>query len=144
VKEGEELVLFRAGGAGYALEIRAVREIKKVSGYTAVRHAPASVIGVINLRGRIVTLLDTGRILGDGAWAPAFPLTVLFVADGEEWVGLAVDEVLDTVAVQAGDVLPLPANIPAARRKYLRGIYRRGDGTAALLDGAAVSMPENP
>lgn len=137
-----ELVVFRAGGTRYGLDIRDVREIKKVPGRTVVRHAPAFVLGVVNLRGRIVTLLDIGRILGMEAPAPVFPLTALFLPDGDELVGLAVDEVQDTVPADPGAVLPLPGNLPAAQRRFFRGIIAHGGGIVTLLDRGALLSSE--
>lgn len=138
MKEAEELVLFRAGDARYALDIREVREIKKVPGYTLVRHAPAFVLGVINLRGRIVTLVDIGRLLGGAPAATAFPLTVIFAMDGDELVGLAVDEVQDTAPAGEDALFPLPGNIPPARRKYARALLEREDGIVTWLDCGAL------
>jgi purine-binding chemotaxis protein CheW len=143
VNKAEELVLFRAGGARYALGIREVREIKKVPGYTLVRHAPAFVLGVINLRGRIVTLVDLSRLLGGSAAAPAFPLTVLFALDGEELVGLAVDEVDDTVLAPSEALFPLPGNVPPARRKVSRALYQRDGEIVTWLDCGALLAQES-
>jgi purine-binding chemotaxis protein CheW len=129
-----ELVLFRAGGALYAMDILEVMEIKRIAGRTKVRHAPPCVLGVVNLRGQIVTLIDIAALLGQGAPADAGSPHIVFVMNGGELVGLAVDEVRDAVLADGDAILPIPGNVPPSLRKFFRGIYPSEDGPAALLD----------
>ena len=132
------LSTFFVGDSLCALDAAAVQEVIRVDSLTRIRNAPERVAGVINLRGRIVTLLDLGIILGFG---PA-PLTnesrVFVIEDRNEFLGLIVDKVGEVAEMPPGRVDSLPVNMPAARARCFRGVYRCGGKVIALLNPGEV------
>jgi purine-binding chemotaxis protein CheW len=121
-----------------ALDASGVQEVIRVGPVTPVRHAPAGVAGVINLRGKIVTLLDLGRILGFGKTAVTRETRIFIIEDRNEFLGVLVDRVGDVVEVEAGREEPLPANIPAAQARFFKGLCRPAGQVIAILNPAEV------
>lgn len=115
-----------------------MREIIPARRATRLPGAPAYVLGLINLRGTVVTVIDLVKRLG-GGWADAREGSIILVAFGKGSVGLAVDEVRDVQAVVAQRVetagVSMVDGLPAA---IVRGLARTPDGLVTLLDVRAV------
>lgn len=134
---GRRLVLFRACDEWFALRIEEVREIQPLGRVTRVPNAPPEVLGIMNLRGRVLTLYDLGLCLAAdggarGGGAPA-SVVVLDLHDPELEVGIAVQAIAQVKEVPARD---LEAAAGA------RGIDSRGGSLSALLevDGRVVGL----
>ncbi len=95
-------LVFRAGGRVYACDLTAVREVAPLPRLTRVPGAPPDVIGLINLRGVIVTVIDAGALLHSRPIQRAGAM-VLVVDHGPRGVGLAVECVTDVRAVRADE-----------------------------------------
>jgi purine-binding chemotaxis protein CheW len=132
------LATFRVSDAWYALEADVVLEVIRVSSVTAVAHAPAEVVGVINLRGRIVTLLDVGLLLGVGASTIGRSSRILVAEDHGEYIGLLSDQVGDVRDVAVSSMQPPPANMPEGQVRYCKGVYRAGSRVISLLDARSL------
>jgi purine-binding chemotaxis protein CheW len=138
------LATFRVSDAWYALEADVVLEVIRVTSITAVAHAPAEVVGVINLRGRIVTLLDVGLLLGVGTSTTGRTSRILVVEDHGEYIGLLSDQVGDVRDVAVSSLQPPPANMPEGQVRYCKGVYRSGSRVISLLDARSlVSVSES-
>jgi purine-binding chemotaxis protein CheW len=129
---------FRLRDAYYALDAEVVVEVIRVGEITPVAHAPLQVIGVINLRGRIVTLIDMGVSLGLAPAVQTAMSRILIVEDAGEFTGLLADEVSDVTDVSSDEIQPTPANIPLERLRYCHGVFRRSDRVVLLLDGKGL------
>lgn len=110
-QEGGQLLLFDLAGQVYACEVAPVREIVQFRRATRLPGAPAHVLGLINLRGSIVTVLDLGRRLGvtDSARERG---SVILVESGQKVVGLAVDSVRDVHLAGDAQFEPPLASMP--------------------------------
>jgi len=117
-----------------ALDAASVQEVIRLGPVTSVRHAPAEVLGIVNLRGRIVTILDIGLKLGFGPATPGPETRVFIIEDGNEFIGLLVDRVGEVVEVERDALEPLPANISHAHGRYFKGVHRAGRQVVALVD----------
>ena len=135
---GTRCLLFAAGGRLFGCEIAVVREIVPARRATRLPGAPEYVLGLINLRGTVVTVIDLVRRLG-GESADARDGSIILVVYGKGSVGLAVDEVRDVqslvtqrVETTSGNA---PEGVPAA---IVRGLARTPEGLVTLLDVRAV------
>jgi purine-binding chemotaxis protein CheW len=117
-----------------ALDAAGVQEVIRLGAVTPVRHASDEVAGVINLRGKIVTLLDIGMILGLGRAPASRDSRVFIVEDRTEFLGLLVDRVGEVLEVEPDLEEPLPVNIPAARARFFSGVYRADGHVIAVLN----------
>jgi purine-binding chemotaxis protein CheW len=133
---------FYLRGSLCALDASLVEEVVRLRRTTPVPHAPQYLLGVMNLRGKIVSVIDLGRKLELGAADPSDESRVYIVRDRSELVGLLVDRAADVIELDAAGLEPPPANVPGVEGRFLRGIGRSGGRLAALLDPAAVLSDE--
>lgn len=132
------LATFHVREALYALDAAGVQEVIRVDSVTPVGHAPEAVAGVMNLRGKIVTLLDLGIVLGFGKSPVTADSRVFIVEDRNEFLGILVDKVGEVIESEPAHADSLPVNIPAAQARYFRGISRAGGRVIALLNPREV------
>ncbi len=132
------LATFYVRGALFALDAAGVQEVIRLASVTPVRHAADEVVGVINLRGRIVTLLDPGMILGLGTTPATRESRVFIVEDRNEFLGLLVDRVGEVIEVASDREETLPVNIPASQARFFRGVYRADGRVITLLNPATL------
>ena len=133
---------FALGDAVFGIDALQVQEVARVCDITPVHYAPPDVVGIRNLRGRIVTVIDLRSRLGLGS-VVASPENRILIVDGQgEPMGLLVDSVADTVETRADELTPAPPHVHGVQSRKLRGICR-GDGRlVALLDLGPVLQPE--
>jgi purine-binding chemotaxis protein CheW len=122
-------LLFRVGDRVYGCDITSVREIVPFRPATRLPGAPPFVLGLINLRGILTTVLDLGAWL-DAGRAPAQEGSIVLVDDGRRQVGLAVDEMLDV----QGIVPEALGDAASGRGGVLKGVGRMDDTVVILLD----------
>lgn len=121
-----------------------VQEVVRMGDLTPVHRAPRYVVGIRNLRGRIVTVIDLAVRLGLGAVDARPQNRILIVESHGEPVGLLVESVADTIAVDQGEVVPPPPNVNGVQSQYLSGVIRSGERLVALLALDAVLLPDAP
>ena len=86
--------MFRVAGRAYACDVAAVREVVPLGRVARLPGAPATILGLMNVRGSIVTVVNAGTLLHPGD--EARPLAMVLVVDaGMRGVGLAVERVAD-------------------------------------------------
>ncbi|MFO7172354.1 MAG: chemotaxis protein CheW [Bacillota bacterium] len=140
-----QLVVFQLGNELYGADIQAVREVVRAQEYriTPVPRTPAYLLGVTNLRGRVIPVIDLRRRLGQ----PPAPLTEasrIAVLEGElGTVGMVVDGVSEVVRVPVGSIEP-PSPVMVRRDgDFIRGVARVGERLIILLDLGAVLARED-
>ncbi|MFM7206826.1 MAG: chemotaxis protein CheW [Planctomycetaceae bacterium] len=94
---------FRVGDACFAVPADAVVEVLRGGRLTRVPLAPAGVLGLVHLRGRIVPVVDPAGLLGVDRPPPA-RATHLVIALEDDWYGLVIDEMLDVIEIAADEV----------------------------------------
>lgn len=130
---------FRLGTESYGIGVLAVQEIIRITAITPVPQLPAHLRGVINLRGRIVPVVDLRRRFGlpadtDGERACIVVVQIRTAARGIIPLGLVVDAVEEVLTIAAGDIEPPPEFGCAVDISFLRGLARVHDAVKALLD----------
>lgn len=136
------VVTFHLGEGLFGVGAGQVQEVVRVGDLTPVHHAPAYVVGIRNLRGRIVTVVDLAVRLGLGAVEASQDNRILIVESHGEPVGLLVDAVADTMSVEAGDVVPPPPNVNGVQSQNLSGVTRFSERLVALLALDIVLQPD--
>jgi len=136
--EAEQYLTFVIGTEQYAVGILQVREILRYEEVTPVPTAPPAIRGVLNLRGRVVPVVDPairfGRAPSEVSRLSCI-IIVETVQDGERYtMGLLVDSVSQVLELSAGDIEPVPAFGSGVRVDFLRGLARQGNRFALLLD----------
>ncbi len=136
------LATFSLGEAGFALDAAEVLEVIHVTDITPVAHAHPVVLGVMNLRGRIVTILDLGLLLGlePHLWRDQ-DLVVLVERDGE-WLGLVIDAIGEVKNMADTALLPVPEHLSMDLRPHCAGVLRTTNRAWLLLRTEALLASE--
>ena len=130
-------VSFFLDGQCYGIDILQVQEVLAKAEIEPVPRAPSDVLGVINLRGSIVTVVDLRMRLG--LPPPPDASGVVVVADvGGQIVGLRVDRVAEVLNIAEGAIKPAPAAGARGSAARVRGIVNRKTDLLTLLDVPAL------
>ena len=130
---GAELISVRIGAQSYAIDIMAVREIRGWTAATPLPHAPPHVLGMMNLRGAILPVIDLGARLGLGPASPNASSVVVVAQIGEVQMGLVVDAVSDILTVTEGLIQTPPDVGGGETRHFVNGVMTTDVGIVSLL-----------
>jgi purine-binding chemotaxis protein CheW len=131
--QDSQVIVFRLGADEYGVDIASVEEIIRVPSISKVPKAPSYVEGVINLRGRIVPVIDLCERL-DLAPRQQTSQSRIVVADlGEHAVGMIVDDVSEVLLVKASDIEPAPAITATIDSGCIAGIARLKERLVILM-----------
>lgn len=131
-------VTFRLGDETYGIDVLQVQEVLRVSEISPVPGALSFVIGIINLRGNVVTVLDGRHRFGLPPKDPDEASRIIVVDAFDKVVGLLVDSVSEVAYVPAAEVESLPAVGTDDNAKFVSGVYNREGGLLILVDLAKL------
>ena len=144
-----ELLTFRCGGQGYAVDIMAVREIRGWSEPTPLPHSPSYMRGMVNLRGSVLPVMDLAERMGRPR-TPDDPRNVIIVIQqGARVHGLLVDAVSDIVHPRADQLQDVPRVSDDAREAMAERLFVVDDTMIQVLSTAQIlpavgSHPDRP
>ena len=128
---------FQLSGQSYAVELLKVQEVQRVPDIMPVRGAASHMLGIMNLRGQIISVVDLSQCLG----LPSDTLTeaarIIVIESKNETIGLRVSSVAEVIAVRESAVENPVGAIPALPREALIGIARHAGGMSVLLEATA-------
>jgi purine-binding chemotaxis protein CheW len=128
----KQFIAFSVGGREFGVDIMAVREIRGWSGTTPIPNSPAAVLGVVNLRGTIVPVVDLRVSFNIAQTDPTRTHVVFIVKIGDRVVGLLVDSVSDILSVRDSDIQPIREVEEASRDSAVSQII--------VLEGRLVGL----
>ncbi|MDR3089215.1 MAG: chemotaxis protein CheW [Desulfobulbaceae bacterium] len=129
-----ELATFYVGDALCGMNILKVQEINKLMQMTKVPQAPDYVLGILNLRGQIVTIIDLGKKLGLGETdAQGDPRNIIVNSQGG-YVGLLVRKIGDVVEADMTKKERPPANMRGIQGEFFTGVYKTQSALIGILD----------
>lgn len=129
-----EVLTFSIAGESYAVDIEHIVEIVPLRTATRVPNADLSVIGILSLRGTIVTLVDVRRRLKHARAAATPDSRIVVVEHGGETIGFEVDRVFRVVKIDAAEIQPHPVVHTSELDDSIRGVFRQGESLTILLD----------
>ncbi|MGL1931468.1 MAG: chemotaxis protein CheW [Desulfotalea sp.] len=133
-KDSVELATFYIGNALCGMDILKVQEINKLTQMTKVPKAPDYVLGILNLRGQIVTIIDLGKKLGLGDTNMRQDPRNIIVNSPSGHVGLLVNRISDVVSAELERVERAPANMSGIQGDFFTGVYKTNNNLIGLLD----------
>ncbi|MFM8891566.1 MAG: chemotaxis protein CheW [Planctomycetia bacterium] len=138
------------GGESYGIPVMKVREIIRLCPITRVANMPAQVRGVINLRGKVIPVVDLRARFGMPV-APDHDRTCIVVTQvaaatgvGTRPYGLIVDAVEEVATFADDDIQPTPDFGGAIDTRFITGMARAGGGVKTLVDIDAIAASEIP
>jgi purine-binding chemotaxis protein CheW len=130
----EHLATFFLAREEYGVDVRQVQEIRRVAEITSVPRAPEFVRGVINLRGRILPVLDLRRRLGLGEVEVERASRIVVVRLKERLLGLLVDGASQVLKVPLSRIEAAPEEVVQKGGDYIRGVAKLDDRLIILVD----------
>lgn len=124
--------LIRLGGEVFGLDVGVVSEFVHLRGLTPVPCAPAHVVGNVNLRGEVLTVIDIRAMLGVSQAIPAEEVVVLFAADMP--FGLCAEAIEDVVSISTSDISPALSSGSAGSAEICPVVASLHQGFASLID----------
>lgn len=128
-----KFLTFSLGNEFYGIEIMYVTEIIGIQAITEVPELPDYIKGIINLRGKIIPVMDV-RIRFKKEPREYNDRTCIIVIDIQDIsIGLIVDSVSEVLSIQDGDIVP-PPELHKGGNKYIKGIGKVGNDVKLILD----------
>ncbi len=137
-KEVLQLVTFRLGKEEFSMDILKVQEIIRHMELTRVPRTPDFVDGVINLRGRVIPVLDLRKRFGLPADEKTNETRIIVVDVDNRTVGLKVDAVSEVLRLPADTVEPPPSLVTGIESDYIMGVGKLEGRLIILLDVAKI------
>ena len=134
VEATEHLATFYLAREEYGVDVKQVQEIRRVTEITGVPRAPEFVRGVINLRGRILPVLDLKRRLALGEVAVGRAARIVVVRVKDRLLGLLVDGASQVLKIPVSQVEPAPEEVLQKGGDYIRGVAKLDDRLIILVD----------
>jgi len=129
----DKYLTFFIKGEVYGIDIRLVTEIIGIQPVTEVPEVPEYVKGIINLRGRIIPVMDMRLRFKKDFLAYTDRTCVIVIEACNMSLGLIVDGVAEVLTIPEAEIVP-PPELKAAQNKYIRGIGKTGSAVTLLLD----------
>jgi purine-binding chemotaxis protein CheW len=134
MSQERHIVGFRVGRESYGVPIAALHEIVRVPEITAVPDAPEHVEGVINLRGKIVSVVDLRKRFGKPATALDRRNRILVVEHGGRLAGMIVDSASEVLKIPENEIEAAPAMLQEVGLDCVTGLGRYNGRLIILLD----------
>jgi purine-binding chemotaxis protein CheW len=126
----------------FGVDMELVREFADIRGLTPIPCAPPHIVGNMNLRGNILTLVDIRGLLDMPATGTPSAGKVIVAALGDLSAGVLVDDVFDIAFLKPSDIWPVPSAVQKAGERYLKGTAPYGDRMMTILNLANILASE--
>lgn len=129
-----QLVTFRLSGETYGIDVMQVQEVLRVSEIAPVPGAPGYVLGIINLRGNVVTIIDTRARFGLPPGETDDAARIVIIESDQQIVGMLVDSVAEVVDLRESQMDAAPGVGNEDNPSHIRGVATLGDELLILVD----------
>ncbi|MHB8231594.1 MAG: chemotaxis protein CheW [bacterium] len=134
IDEIVQLVTFKLGNEEFALDILKVQEINRIVEITKVPKAPDFVEGVINLRGRVIPIVDIRKKFHLNIKEATKETRIIVVNIMSKTIGLIVDSVSEVLRINSSTIQPPPPLIAGLDSDYIKGVGKLDERLIILLD----------
>ena len=118
----------------YGIKAIKVQEVINAGHITPAHQATKPfIVGIINLRGRIVTIIDLAAKLGLEKTKINKDTGIFILESGSEFIGILVDKISDVLQINTDLIAPAPGNIQGVSGKFFDGVYQAENKLIALL-----------
>ena len=138
----DKYLTFVIGKEDFGIEIRYVTEIIGIQGITQVPDMPHYVKGVINLRGKVIPVMDVRLRFGVEERPYDDRTCIIVINIDEQPVGLIVDRVLEVLDIQKSEIEPPPRMKKGKSNRFIQGMGKSGDQVKILLNANKLLFDE--
>lgn len=128
-----ELIAFRVASQEFGVDVKAVREIRGWTPATRLPHTPDHVLGVINLRGQALPIIDLAARMDFPPTEPTSRHAIIVAEIGGKDVGLLVDGVSEIFGVRESDIQPTPIVANVLARSLVVGVIPAAERMISVL-----------
>jgi len=129
-----QLVSFTVGQEEFGLDILKVQEINRMAEITRVPHAPSYVRGVVNLRGKVIPVIDLRHRFGLPEKEADQHTRIIVVELGTRTIGFIVDSVREVLRIPASVTEPPPPMVLGESSEYIQAVGKLDDRLLVLVD----------
>ncbi|NKN33190.1 chemotaxis protein CheW [Marichromatium bheemlicum] len=133
VGTSSSFVTFSLAEETYAIDVLQVQEVLKITEIAPVPGVPDYILGIINLRGDVVTVIDARRRMGLPPRTPDDASRIVIIDIDNQNVGILVDAVAEVVQIDANSVDPAPAVGNDQSSRFILGVTSTEDGLTILI-----------
>ncbi len=134
-------VTFRLDNELYGINVLQVQEVLRYTEIVPVPGAPDFVLGIINLRGNVVTVIDTRKCFALPLHEPDEATRIVIIESGKQVAGLLVDSVAEVVNIKNSQVEMAPEVGTTESAKYIQGIANHNKEILILVDVNKLLSP---
>lgn len=127
-------VTFFLDNEKYGIKVMQVQEVLRMTEIAPVPGAPHYVLGIINLRGNVVTVIDSRKRFGLPQKEPDDSTRIVIIEAGDQVVGILVDSVAEVVDLRANDIETAPNVGTDESSKYIQGVSSQSGELLILVD----------
>ncbi|MFB2549689.1 chemotaxis protein CheW [Ensifer soli] len=138
VQWGRELIAFRVGDQEFCVNVMSVREIRGWTPATPMPHSPHYMLGVINLRGAVLPIIDLSARLGMKPAEPTVRHVIIVAQVNSRVVGLLVDAVSDILTIREEQIQAVPDVATEFEKNFARGILAIEGRMVCLIELESV------
>ncbi len=132
-KAENRLLCFRLAEELYAAPLSEVKEVLGVPEITPIPQVPAYFLGIMNLRGQVISVIDLRAKFGLKAGRHSETCVIIFEYPAFS-VGVVVDEVKSVLTIEPGELCPAPESKHTKKAEFITGVVSRGDDMVLTLD----------
>jgi len=133
-----KMVTFKLGGEYYGIDIMYVKEILKAKKFTLVPNALEFVLGVFNLRGEIMPIIDLAKMFHIESQNQSELKSIIIIKVDNLLIGLVVDEISHVVPLRKADIQPPSPLLGTINERYIEGVVELNDKLYVVLDTEAI------
>ena len=128
-----QIVCFKIGNEEYGIDILQVQEIQKVPKILQLPFSPEHILGVVDLRGKVIPIVDLGKKFGMLANASKSSRIIIVDISGKR-IGLSIDSVSNVIKIDTDKIDPPPPVVKGIASKYIVGVAKLKSGFVVVLD----------
>jgi purine-binding chemotaxis protein CheW len=129
-----QLVTFRLAEETYGINVMHVQEVLRITEIAPVPGAPTYVLGIINLRGNVVTVIDTRSRFGLPSTETDDSSRIVIIEADKQVVGILVDSVAEVVELNQSEIDSAPNVGNEESSRYIQGVANREDNLLIVVD----------
>lgn len=134
----KQLVIFKLSDEYFGVEIAGVESIIKMQAITKVPHTPSFIVGVTNLRGKVLPVVDLRTRFNLPPCDISRDSRIVVVNIGDMEIGMSVDSVSEVLTITDSDIEPAPRMATTIDSNFITGIAKVADRLVILLDLSAI------
>jgi purine-binding chemotaxis protein CheW len=133
-----EIIAFHLHDQEFCVKTTTIREIRGWAPSTPIPHSPKDVVGVMNLRGTVIPIIDLAYKLGMQSTAANERSAIVVTEVKNMIIGMLVDKVSDILTIKSSDVQPAPEITTSFDKAFTDGIIARENGMICFLNLAKM------